>query len=247
VIHTLFDALAVLAALAALALVRVPDAPIRQPWRLHPLYLSIASLGMIGGALAAGTANLWLTGVHEVGKSVVGGLAGAILAIELLKRRAGITDSTGVRLAAPLAAAILVGRIGCFLAGLDDMTHGTPTALPWGHDFGDGVARHPVQLYESLAMAGFLLGFGALLALRHPLATRAGFHLFVGVYAVQRFAWEFIKPYGTVVGPLNLFHLICVALLVYAWIYGRGELRHAAKIPPLRVPGSDDVAVRELP
>ena len=246
-VHTMFDALALLTGLATLAQVRLPNTPVRQPWKLHPLYLSIASLGMMAGALVAGTANLWLTGVHEVGKSVVGGLAGAILAIELLKRRAGITGSTGVRLAAPLAAAILVGRIGCFLAGLDDMTHGTPTALPWGHDFGDGVPRHPVQLYESLAMAGFLVGFGALLARGNELATRAGFHLFVGVYAVQRFAWEFLKPYGTVVGPFNLFHLICIALLVYAWIYGRGELRHAAKVPPLRVPGSDDVAVRDLP
>jgi len=38
-----------------------------------------------------------------------------------------------------LAIGVAIGRIGCYLAGLDDFTYGTPTALPWGHDFGDGV------------------------------------------------------------------------------------------------------------
>lgn len=246
-VHTLFDLLALLTALAVLRLVKLPADAVRRPWKLHPFYLSLASLGMMAGALAAGTGNLLLSGVPEIGKSVVGGLAGAIVAIELLKRRLGITGSTGVRFAAPLAAAIAVGRIGCFLAGMDDMTYGTPTSLPWGHDFGDGIARHPVQLYEALCMAGFLAVFLVLLARRSPLATRAGFHLFIGVYAGQRFVWEFLKPYGTVIGPFNLFHLICLGLLVYAWIYARQEVRHAAESPSLRVPGSDHVAVRELP
>ena len=67
----------------------------------------------------------------------------------------GITLRTGARFALPLAVGVAVGRIGCYLAGLDDFTYGTPTTLPWGHDFGDGIARHPVQLYESAAMAAF--------------------------------------------------------------------------------------------
>src|SRR5207237_9286356 len=25
--------------------------------------------------------------------------------------------------------------------------------------------------------------------------------------------WEFIKPYGTIIGPFNMFHLICLELL----------------------------------
>jgi len=48
------------------------------------------------------------------------------------------------------AVGVAVGRIGLlFSQGIDDFTYGTPTALPWAHDFGDGVPRHPVQLYES--------------------------------------------------------------------------------------------------
>jgi prolipoprotein diacylglyceryltransferase len=180
---------------------------------------------MMVGALAAGTGNLLLSGLNEVGKSVLGGLAGAILAIELLKRRLGITGSTGLRFAAPLAAAIAVGRLGCFFAGIEDRTYGTPTGLPWGYDFGDGVPRHPVQLYEAAAMVLFLLTFVPMLRRGYRIATAAGFYLFVGVYAMQRFLWEFLKPYGAVIGPFNLFHLICLGLLGYAWSYGRAELR----------------------
>ena len=120
----------------------------------------------------------------------------------------------------------MVGRLGCFFSGIEDRTYGTPTSLPWGHDFGDGILRHPVQLYEAIAMFAFLIVFVPLLRGGYRVATRAGFHLFVGAYAAQRFLWEFIKPYGAVIGPLNLFHLICLGLLGYAWSYGRAELRH---------------------
>jgi hypothetical protein len=106
IIHSAFDVLAVVTAAAVFYFLPLPQSFVGQPWRLHPAYVSFASLGMITGALAAGTGNLLLSGFNEIGKSVVGGLAGAILAIEILKRRLGITGSTGLRFAAPLAAAI---------------------------------------------------------------------------------------------------------------------------------------------
>ena len=226
IIHSAFDLLAVVAAAAVFYFLPLPQSSVAQPWRLHPAYVTFASLGMITGALIAGTGNLLLSGFSEIGKSVLGGLAGAILAIEFLKRRLGITGSTGLRFAAPLAAAIAVGRLGCFFAGIEDRTYGTPSDLPWGHDFGDGVSRHPVQLYEAIAMTLFLVVFLAMLRRGYRVAVSAGFYLFVGVYAAQRFLWEFIKPYGTVIGPFNLFHLICLGLLAYAWSYGRAELRY---------------------
>ena len=45
---------------------------------------------------------------------------------------------------------------------------------------------------------------------------RNGFYALVLVYAGQRFLWEFLKPYGSVVGPFNLFHLVCAGLVAYA-------------------------------
>jgi prolipoprotein diacylglyceryltransferase len=227
IIHTAFDLLAIVTAAAVFYFLPLPQSSVGQPWRLHPSYVSFAAFGMMVGALVAGTGNLLLSGFSEIGKSVLGGLAGAILAVEILKRRLGLTGSTGLRFAAPLAAAIAVGRIGCFFAGMADRTYGTATDLPWGHDFGDGVSRHPVQLYEAIAMMLFLVVFVVMLRRGYRVAASAGFYLFVGVYAAQRFLWEFIKPYGTVIGPFNLFHLICLGLLAYAWSYGRAELRHA--------------------
>jgi prolipoprotein diacylglyceryltransferase len=173
------------------------------------------------GAYAFGTANLWLSGMPGVGRSIEGALAGGIVAVELYKRGAGIKARTGARFALPLAVGVAVGRIGCHFAGIEDFTHGTPTALPWGHDFGDGVSRHPVQLYESAAMAAFALVYVAQI-LKPQVLNRdrfwigQGFYLAVGFYGLQRFAWEFIKPYGALIGPFTVFHLLSAALVIYA-------------------------------
>ena len=123
---------------------------------------------------------------------------------------------TGARFALPLALGIAIGRIGCYFAGLDDFTYGTPTALPLGHDFGDGVRRHPVQLYESAAMALFALAYVAAVLNRNAFTITNGFYLVLAYYGAQRFLWEFLKPYGTLVGPLTLFHLLSLSILLYA-------------------------------
>ena len=82
------------------------------------------------------------------GKTIVGALVFGMIAVELMKRYIGLQQSTGDLYAIPLALGIAIGRIGCFLTGLADDTYGVATSLPWGVDFGDGVHRHPTQLYE---------------------------------------------------------------------------------------------------
>jgi phosphatidylglycerol---prolipoprotein diacylglyceryl transferase len=232
-IHSLFDLLALIVALAVYRLCPVAASGIpTEPWRVHSLYIAAGAGGATFGAYLFGSLNLWLTGIPGIARSIEGAIAGGIVGIEMLKRSARIRGSTGLRFVAPLAAAIAVGRIGCFLAGLDDMTYGTPTALPWGADFGDGVARHPVQLYESLTMAMFLAVFVGLLWRGDETVRQTGFYLFVGVYAAQRFAWEFLKPYGTVVGPFNVFHLLSLALIAYAVIFARRELSAHVAVRP---------------
>ena len=62
---------------------------------------------------------------------------------------------------------------------------------------------------------------------------RTGFYAFVAVYAVQRFAWEFWKPYATIIGPLNLFHLLSLALVAYALVFARRELQQCRYPQPL--------------
>ena len=215
-IHGAFDVLAWLAAgLAALWLTRIEKVAFPAVTTDLP-YLAAILLGAGVGAYAFGTANLWLSGVSGLARSVEGAVAGGIVAVELYKRRVHIASRTGARFALPLAVGVAVGRIGCYLAGLDDFTYGTPTTLPWGHDFGDGVARHPVQLYESATMAAFAVFYVAAVRLRDPFVIENGFYLAVAAYGAQRFAWEFIKPYGAVLGPFTLFHILSAAVVVYA-------------------------------
>lgn len=181
-----------------------------------PLYGVALLAGAAIGGFGAGTLNLYLSGEPGIGRSIVGALAGAIAAVEIFKRARGITGSTGLIFVPAFATSVVVGRWGCFLAGLSDETHGTPTTLPWGHDFGDGILRHPVQLYESFTMLAFLVVTLVLIGRRDAFFMLNGFYLLVLVYAGQRFLWEFLKPYGAVVGPFNLFHLICAGLVIYS-------------------------------
>ena len=232
-IHSLFDLLALLVGFAIYRLLPVAASGVpAEPWQSHPRYIAAGAGGATLGASLFGSANLWLSGIGGAARSIEGAIAGGIVGIEALKWRSGIHGSTGLRLVAPLAAAIAVGRLGCFFAGLDDMTYGTPTTLPWGVDFGDGVPRHPVQLYEAAAMAAFLFAFVLLLRQEGEAVRRTGFYLFVSVYALQRFGWEFLKPYGTILGPLNLFHLLSLALIAYAAVFACRELSQPCRYRP---------------
>lgn len=225
--HAVFDILAWLSALLATWLVyrwrfrhRLDDlAP-----RLGTGYFAALSLGGLAGSFGFGTLNALLSGQPGIGRSILGGLVGAILLVELYKLNRGIRGSTGALFAAPVALAIALGRIGCFRAGMGDFTYGVPTTLPWGIDFGDGISRHPVQLYETASMlvvAGTVL---AGLQRRLSFVYENGFYLVTAAYGIQRFAWEFLKPYATPFGPLNLFHLLCLILVVYAaFMIRRGQ------------------------
>ncbi len=220
VIHSLLDLLAVaagwFAGRATGAMLPVDGA--RRSLDYYATLLTSAALG----AYWFGTVNLVLSGQPGIGRSVFGAMIGGIGGIEIWKRLKRIRVSTGARLVVPLAVGIGVGRIGCFMAGLEDFTHGTPSALPWAVDLGDGIARHPVQLYETVLMLGFAAGF-VLWLRRDPAAAAArGFYVFAGFYALDRFALEFLKPYGTLAGTLTIFQIGAILLFGYAVIMYRG-------------------------
>lgn len=216
--HLAFECLAWLAALAITRFIArrgYLGAAARTPAR-DPGYFIALGIGAILGALLIGSANMSLAGFWQLGHSIAGAVAGGIVGVEIFKWRRGIRGSTGGQFVAPLAVGIAIGRLGCFFAGLPDYTYGMPTLLPWGVDFGDGIHRHPVQLYESLAMLLFLAVYLQRIARGSDFFRRQGFYLFVGWYALQRFFWEFLKPYPRVLGPFNLFHFACLAMLGYS-------------------------------
>ena len=135
--------------------------------------------------LRNGDLQAWLGG-----KSVLGGLMGGTLGAELGKRWVGWRRSTGDAWVPAIAVGLIIGRIGCQLSGLWDDTYGTPTTLPWGWDYGDGVPRHPTALYEIVLVA-------ACWALvrripRQPSGVR--FAAFLAGYCLIRLGLEFFKP-----------------------------------------------------
>lgn len=155
------------------------------------------------------------------GKTIVGALIGGWWAVEVAKARLGIHQRTGDLYVVPLLAGMAIGRIGCFLAGLDDGTFGVPTSLPWGVDFGDGLARHPTQLYE----IAFLALLAALL-FRPGTRPRTGdrFRGFVLAYLAFRLVIDFLKPYDRVMG-LNPIQWSCLLVLLASVAEGPRLLR----------------------
>lgn len=169
--------------------------------------------------------DLWQGLVHNdpmawrqlfAGQSIVGGLLGGLIGVELAKKGAGIQYSTGDDFVLPLVVGTVIGRIGCFLAGLNDGTYGVATTMPWGVDFGDGVARHPTQLYDMI----FAVAWGGWLwHQRLRLAPKPGlmFKLYLAGYLFWRLCVDAIKPMPYVF-PFGLsgIQVVCiVALVVY--------------------------------
>lgn len=226
-LHILFDVLAwgSAGALARVLYVwRLREQAAETAVRTGPLYVAALALGVIAGAWGFGSWNTGMTAVPHPSHSVAGALAGGIIGVEIYKAIRGIRVSTGAIWVGPIALGIAIGRWGCLLAGLPDETYGTPTRLPWAVDLGDGVPRHPVQLYESLAMLVFLGIYLAALARRAAWTRTRAFYLFVIWYALQRFAWELLKPYPDLIGPLNLFQLLALAMILYAlWFDARAR------------------------
>ncbi len=154
----------------------------------------------------------WL--VWLANKTVVGGFLGGLIGVEITKKIIGVRQSSGDLMASPLIFALVIGRIGCHFAGLQDGTHGLPSSLPWAIDFGDGIPRHPVNLYEItwlLALAGYI----AWKEKQHPLPDGMRFKIFLIGYLFWRFFVEWLKPDWFFPFGLSVIQLACLAGLVY--------------------------------
>ncbi len=147
-------------------------------------------------------------------KTIVGGLIGGLVGVELTKKKIGVIVSSGDLMVYPLILAMIVGRTGCFLAGLDDGTFGVATNLPWGINFGDGIHRHPTNLYEILFW--LLLWAGLIMVERRRRFTDGSrFKIFLASYLVFRFFVEFIKPDPFFIFGLSVIQLVCLAGILY--------------------------------
>jgi len=216
-LHFAFDLTAYVVSIAiSLAFFRPPK-PLIQNQDLRYSYYTYLIVGFVVGAVLFGSVNnIYSLNDAILGKSILGAIFGGTFAIELFKQQHKIQGSTGAYFVPSLAIGIVIGRIGCFLTGLEDYTYGTVTTHPFGYDFGDGLLRHPVQLYESAFMALFLL-YSVTIFLKNRLFFKHYmFYLFILFYASQRFFLEFLKPYESMLLNLNIFQILCLILIVYA-------------------------------
>lgn len=193
-----------------------------------PRALVIAGAGV--GAAIGMRLLFWLSNLNRIrdiagvfsGKTVVGGLLGGLIGVELVKKLAGIRRSTGDLFVLPLITAMCIGRIGCFLTGPMDLTAGKPTDLPWGIAIADGVKRHPVALYE--------IAFLLLLIPITRLARREGdaFRIFLSSYLLFRLCVDFLKPEPPpLFAGLSAIQWACVAgLLYYAFVLQKRLTQH---------------------
>ncbi len=205
------------------------------------LVIAAAAIGALVGARFLGLLEQapkmglhWAQVLQPGGKTIVGGLLGGWLGVEVVKKLAGVRSRTGDLFAVPLCVGIAIGRIGCFFAGLADDTCGKATTLPWGVDFGDGVRRHPTQLYEFvfLSVLAWMLWWWERRKANAEGAKDAEvssgrfaegqvFRGFMAAYLGWRLAIDFLKPQPRVDG-MNWIQWACVAGLVALVV---GELR----------------------
>lgn len=130
------------------------------------------------------------------GMSFHGGLAGCILAMILFARSRGFNVFSLFDVIGPSATiGLFLGRLANFI---NQELFGKPTDLPWGVIFpitGDGVPRHPSQLYE-----GILEGLVLFFVLRYFTHSAKRFRtpgfvagVFVAGYACARISVEFVR------------------------------------------------------
>jgi phosphatidylglycerol:prolipoprotein diacylglycerol transferase len=147
-------------------------------------------------------------------KTIVGGMLGGLIGVELTKKRIGVTVSSGDLMVYPLILAMIIGRAGCFLAGLEDGTFGIASNLPWAINFGDDIRRHPTNLYEILFWLMLWISL-RLMERKHEFANGARFKVFMVSYLIFRLLVEFIKPAYFFGFGLSVIQLVCIGGILY--------------------------------
>lgn len=147
-------------------------------------------------------------------KTIMGGLFGGLLGVELAKKTIGERHSSGDLFTLPIMVGIMIGRVGCFLSGIDEFTYGMETTFFMGMDLGDGLRRHPIALYEIVFLAGLFV------VLRHWFYAKRWpngvlFQVFMLCYFGFRFCMEFLKPNVFFILGLSSIQWLCLVCYAY--------------------------------
>ena len=209
------------------------------------MVLSGCVIGMVVGSTLF---NLFLFDTYELidkirnlnfdGMSVIGGISGGFIGVEIIKKIIGHKEPTGDAFALAIPLGHIIGRLGCLLGGC---CYGTICNFPWGvsypknslafmHHVHDGFIAyesafslpvHPTPIYEILFN---IIIFLILFKLRTKIHTvGALFRFYIVFYATFRFFEEFVRADtgATLLYGLKFvqFNLLCVIIYFAYWIY----------------------------
>lgn len=155
--------------------------------------------------------NISNLGILFSGKTIVGGLIGGAIGAILTKKFLRVKEKRGNFFAPAIAVGVAIGRLGCFFRGC---CYGKQTILPWGVNFGDGILRHPTQLYESLFMLAMFV-YLEKIKNRNDIKPGQLFKLLMISYFIFRFFVEFIRVEQVVFLGLTSFQIISVSVILY--------------------------------
>ena len=233
-LHPAFDLLAWASGAAAGWVIyrwRLRDAAAALAARARPGYFAALAAGAIGGAWLAGSLNTLRGPAPTLSHSVAGALAGAIVAVEIYKAARRVKGSTG---------AVFVGS---FAVGVVDRALGLPVRRPARSNLrrrrppcpgrstsATASAAIRCRSTKSLAMALFLAVYLAALARRAPWAMRRGFYVMCAWYGAAALRLGVPQALSArLIGPFNLFHLLCLGLVIYGCVYVRSRLAPATR------------------
>jgi len=140
------------------------------------------------------------------GRTIIGGVIGGWLFVEIAKRRMGIRVSTGPLWAVALPAGEAFGRIGCLISGC---CYGKKCDLPWAIPM-HGEMRHPSQIYLAVSAA---LIFVIVWIMRDK--TRV-FPLYLALWSASRFTIEFFREPVTPTNGLSTAQYACLGVFAVA-------------------------------
>ncbi len=147
-------------------------------------------------------------------KTIMGGLFGGLLGVELAKKIISEEQSSGDLFTFPIILGIIIGRIGCFLAGVKEFTYGKQTTSFLGVDLGDGIMRYPIALFEVVFL---ILLWIVLKHNQDKIRLKSGllFKYFMISYFSFRFLVEFLKPNTFLLLGVSSIQYLCILCLVY--------------------------------
>ena len=147
-----------------------------------------------------------------------GGLLGVTVAMWMFARKQGVNVlAVSDRVAMVTPVGLFLGRLSNFI---NAELQGRVTDVPWAMVFanGDGLPRHPSQLYEA-GLEGVALGVVMLLGARRGWLARSGTMtaVLLAGYGLARFLVEYVREpdpqLGLLAGIITMGQILCLPMM----------------------------------